>query len=369
MHHAGHGHDGHVGAGTHDGRHTDGQEVVGRWLRTLHAVEQSVLDEHDGVRVLDRRPEQPVGVGRRRRHDHREPGDVGEEGFEALRVLAARRATGPELGADGERHLGGATGHERELGRLVEQLVEAHAEEVEVHHLDHRAHPGHRRPHAEADDGRLGDRRVTDAPGELVGQPAHEAEHVASGADIDPRDEHATVGRQLGLEGRTDRVHGAEHRCIRRGRGRLGATRAGPRHEAGQRADGRARRAREPSRPPHRARRPRRPRGRRARRRSRLRRPARARAARAGRWPSTPRAPPASGSARGRPRSARASGRSSPPPPSGPARHEPPQRRLPSPPPTAWTSLPSTATCGMPYPAARWSRVAPCCSEAGENSA
>ena len=147
----------------------DRDDVVGRRLRSLHAVEQPVLDEDHRVRVLDRGTQQAVGVGRRRRHDDGQPGDVREQRLEALRVLAARRAPGAELGPHGQRHLGGAAGHERQLRRLVEQLVEADAEEVEVHHLDDRAHAGHRRADAEPDDRRLRDRRVAHPVAELLG--------------------------------------------------------------------------------------------------------------------------------------------------------------------------------------------------------
>ena len=178
----------------------DRHDVVGRRLRSLHAVEQPVLDEHDRVRVLDRGAQQAVRVGRGRRHDDAQPGDVREQRLEALRVLAPRRAPGAELGAHGQRHLRGAAGHERQLGGLVEQLVEADAEEVEVHELDDRAHAGHRGADAEADDRALGDRGVADAIAEAVVQPARQAEHVAAGRDVDARDEHALVARELGFE-------------------------------------------------------------------------------------------------------------------------------------------------------------------------
>ncbi len=114
-----------------------------------------------------------------------------EQRFEALRVLAARRAPRAELGPHGQRHLGGAAGHERQLRRLVEQLVEADADEVEVHQLHHRSHPRHRRADAEAHDRGLGDGRVADAITELIVESAHEPEDVAAGADVDAGDEHA----------------------------------------------------------------------------------------------------------------------------------------------------------------------------------
>ena len=92
---------------------------------------------------------------------------MGEERLEALRVLASRRAPGAELGPHGQRHLGCTAGHERQLGGLVQQLVEADAEEVEVHQLDDGTHPGHGRADAEPDDRGLGDRGVAHAVAEL----------------------------------------------------------------------------------------------------------------------------------------------------------------------------------------------------------
>ena len=209
-------HDGDVGPGAHDRGPADGDDVVGRWLRTLHAVEQPVLDEDHRVGVLDGRTEQPVGVGRRRRHDDGQPGDVGQQHLEALGVLAPRGAPGAELGPHGQRHLGRPAGHERELRRLVEQLVEADAEEVEVHHLDHGAHPGHGRAHAEADDRRLGDRGVAHAVTEPVGQPPGEPEDVA--ARRRRRCRPRTPGRPSASSASSadvDGVHGAEHRRVR----------------------------------------------------------------------------------------------------------------------------------------------------------
>ena len=112
-------------------------------------------------------------------------------------------APGAELGPHGQRHLRRPAGHERQLGRLVEQLVEADAEEVEVHHLDHGAHPGHRRANTEADDRRLGDRGVAHAVAELVGEPPGQPEDVATGADVDAGDEHPVVLGELELRGRS----------------------------------------------------------------------------------------------------------------------------------------------------------------------
>ena len=133
-------------------------------------------------------------------------------------MLAAGGTAGTELRPYRQRHLGGAAGHERQLRRLVEQLVEAHTDEIEIHHLDHRAHTRHRRADAQAHDRGLRDRRVAHTITELVVQAAHQPEHVAANADVDTRDEHAIVRGELGFERGSDRVHRPEHRRIVRGR-------------------------------------------------------------------------------------------------------------------------------------------------------
>ncbi len=144
-----------------------------------------------------------------------------QERLEALGVLATRGSSRPELGPHGERHLRRPAGHERELGGLVEELVETDAEEIEVHHLDHGAHSGHRRTHREADDRRLRDRGVSHAGTELVRQAPGEPEDVASRTHVDAGHEYPVVCRQLGAESGSDGVHGAEHGRILRGRRRF----------------------------------------------------------------------------------------------------------------------------------------------------
>ena len=53
-----------------------------------------------------------------------------------------------------------AAEHVAELGRLVEDLVEADAEEVDEHQLGDRPQAGRRGARRRADEGALGDRRV-----------------------------------------------------------------------------------------------------------------------------------------------------------------------------------------------------------------
>src|SRR6516165_3289508 len=75
-------------------------------------------------------------------------------------MLGRRTAPGADHRADDERGLGLAAKHVTELGGLVEDLVEADAEEIGEHQLGHRPQPSHRRPGGRTHDRRLGDRRV-----------------------------------------------------------------------------------------------------------------------------------------------------------------------------------------------------------------
>ena len=241
---------------------------------------------------------------------------------------------------------GRAAGHEGHLGRLVEQLVEADADEVEVHQLDHRVHAGHGRADADAHDRRLGDRRVADAIAEAVVQAAHQPEHVAAGADVDAGDEHPLVAGRARPRGR----RGSRPWCGRSARpsARLGGS--------GSCGRGRTTKSCRPSalgRASSRA----------ARRRRRA--PAATEASSASMHVVGDRRPiaeprcvheqrvallplaqlvGATGSAAGRPRSGRASGRSRPRRRSDRARRAPPRPPRPSATAVATTSLPSTAT-------------------------
>ena len=127
----------------------------------------------------------------------------------------------------------------RKLGRLVEQLVEADPEEVEVHDLDHGSHPGHRGAHAQPHDRRLRDRGVAHPLAEAVSQAPGQAEHVAAGTDVDPGEEHAIVARELPLQSVAHGIHGPVGRGLGRGWGRLGDRRPFAYHEVEERAGGR----------------------------------------------------------------------------------------------------------------------------------
>ncbi len=156
---------------------------------------------------------------------------MGQQRLQALRVLAARRTAGAELRPHGQPHLGRPARHEGELCRLVQQLVQADPDEVEVHHLHHRAQTGHGRPDREADDGRLRDRGVTDPLAEAFPQAAGEAEDVAALPHVDAGQEDPVVLGELLLQRTPDGIHGADFVGPFRNDRRLVRTRPLPKDE------------------------------------------------------------------------------------------------------------------------------------------
>ena len=92
---------------------------------------------------------------------------------------------GPEAGADhaadDQRRFRLAAEHVLELGGLIEDLVEAHAHEIDEHELGHRPHAAGRRPGRRADIGRFRKRRI-EKPAAVFGvQALGDAENAAPG--------------------------------------------------------------------------------------------------------------------------------------------------------------------------------------------
>ena len=96
-----------------------------------------------------------------------------------------------------QRHLEVTVRPVVELGRLAHQLVEGGVDEVGELDLRDRAEAGERQPDPDADDGRLGERRVDHAlVAELRVQPVGRAEHAAARPDVLAQDQHPLVRRQ-----------------------------------------------------------------------------------------------------------------------------------------------------------------------------
>ena len=171
-----------VVAGPLDVGHADRDRVALVGHRAPLHEQRGALHEHAGIVVLDARQQQALGVVGRGRDHHLQAGRVHEDGFERLAVLGADRRATDHRHAHGHRHGRPAARHVAELGGVVGELVEAHADEVHEHDLGHRPHAGHRRTHRRPDDRLLGDGGVADAVLTVLGRQAlGDVEHAAAG--------------------------------------------------------------------------------------------------------------------------------------------------------------------------------------------
>ncbi len=169
-----------------------GCEIAGRIL--LAEVEVLVLDEDHRVGIGDRADQQPGGIRGVARHHDLEPGDVGDPGLQALRVLGRAPRARAALGAQHERHPELPAGHEVGLGSRVDELVQGEREEVDEHDLQHRPLARLGRADRDAADRRLADRRVDHPLGaELLGQAGGHRVRTALG-DVLADHEHVVVG-------------------------------------------------------------------------------------------------------------------------------------------------------------------------------
>jgi len=169
------------------------------------AVEVLVLEVENRVRILDRRDQEPLGVlGCRRAHDL-DPRDVRERALGVLRVERAARESSAGREPDDDRHR--CPGAVALLGRDGDQVVPRARDEVGELHLGDRAHAHDRRAGAAADDRRLRERRVDDAPGpELLLEPERDLEGAAVDADVLADHEHALVAAHLDSKPVRDRL-------------------------------------------------------------------------------------------------------------------------------------------------------------------
>ena len=179
--------------------------AVVRHLALDAPVEVLVLEEQDGVRVLDRGDEQALRVlGRRRAHDL-EAGDVREARLRVLRVERPAREAAAGRKAQHDR--------DRRAGAVVllrgdgDEVVPGAGDEVRELHLRHRPHAHQRRAGRAGDDRRLRERHVEHAPrAELLLEAQRHLEGAAVDADVLAEDEDALVAAHLLPEAVGDRL-------------------------------------------------------------------------------------------------------------------------------------------------------------------
>ncbi len=123
---------------------------------------------------------------------------MGEERFQALRMLGARTRRRALLGADNDGSTRPAAGDVAYVRGLVDDLVERHQHEVAPHDFHDRLHT-----HQSCADGRtqnraLGDRRVENAvSAEVLLQASRGAEDAPGPTDILAIDDHLRTGGQF----------------------------------------------------------------------------------------------------------------------------------------------------------------------------
>ena len=222
------------------------------------AVVELRLEDDDRVRVADRRGEQTLRVGGRRRDRDLHARRVDVVRLRRVVVQLGRAHAAAVRHPDRERERHRPARPPAVAADVVDELVERRVAERVVLHLADRPPAGHAQADGGAEDPGLGERRVDAAIGaEALLQPCGRAEDAAELADVLAHD-HAPTRRAPSRRGaRRSRPRRGSARSRRRGssgarRGRAPATAAGRRTRARRRATG----------PP--AARPRRPRSRRA---------------------------------------------------------------------------------------------------------
>ena len=165
-----------------------------------------MLHEQNRVVVADGGPHEALGVGRIRWHDHLQPGDVEEPGFQALRMVGAHVALDAALDPHGQRHFQLAPGHVVELGRVVDELVHGQRDEVHEHDLHHRTQARQGRADGHAHDGAFADGRVhhpvrAQLLGDALGDSEGTSQRHVLAKDID-----GSVLSHLGQQSRADRL-------------------------------------------------------------------------------------------------------------------------------------------------------------------
>src|SRR5437588_920448 len=126
----------------------------------LDGVGTFVLHEHHRIVVANRRLQHALGVGGSARGNVFQPGNVGIQVLIAVRVLGTQLMTAAPGRPDHQRDLRPAAKHVADVGRGVDHLVHRHHDEVDGHHLGHRAKPGHRGADGGPDNDFFGDRGV-----------------------------------------------------------------------------------------------------------------------------------------------------------------------------------------------------------------
>ncbi len=183
--------------------------VVGDFLLD-QPVQADGLEKHHGVRVADRREQQPVRAGRRRRTHHAQPRMMSEQGFQALGVVLRGVNTAAVRHAHHERAGEAPARAVAHAGHVIADLIQGGIQES--HELNLRDRPqalgGHAYRHA--GDHALGQRSVLHTVlAELLLKACGGAEHAAVHANVLSEHHHGWIA---GHFPRVRAVDGFDHR-------------------------------------------------------------------------------------------------------------------------------------------------------------
>ncbi len=177
--------------------------------RSVHLL---MLEIEDRIVVPDGAPEQTPGIVRGRRHDHLEPGHVGEERLDRLGVVEGTMDPAAVGRSDGHGHADRVVGPIAHPGRLGHDLVEGRVDEVCELDLGDRAQAVDGRPDRSPDDHRLGQRRVDDpVVAEFGPQPIGGEEDATLASDILAQHDDVAVAAHLLGQRVPDRLDEGHH--------------------------------------------------------------------------------------------------------------------------------------------------------------
>ena len=230
-----------VGSLARDARLAQRHDVLAsRNVLLGRAVVELGLEHHDRVRIADRRREETLRIGGRRRNRDLHPGRV--DVVRLRRVVVELRGADPTAvrHPDRERERHRPAGAPPVPPHVVDELVERRVAERVVLHLDHGAPAGHAETDGRPDDPSLGERRVH-APvlPETLLQARGGTEYPSEGADVLAHDHDRLVALHLDVERVVHRLDEQElsHRGSSAARpARRGGRAAGPRRRGRTRA-------------------------------------------------------------------------------------------------------------------------------------
>ena len=130
----------------------------------LDAIDPFVFEKDDRIVGADCALQQPFGIGGEGRDDHPQAGTMQKERLKGMGVLGAELVAGAARHPDDQRHPDAAAEHVAGDSHMIHDLVHGNDGEIDRHQLGNRPQTGHRRAAGQADDPRLGYRRIDDPP-------------------------------------------------------------------------------------------------------------------------------------------------------------------------------------------------------------